>query len=130
MIFFALICGATLGVFWVTIGPLCAEIAGLVELPSLLSLSWLVVVLPCTCEFQSWTKWLVDGYANGCAVSEVISVSIRKGGKNAFLGPQLFAGFSYIIATFIMLELWRVHKKTKKQAQQEEMFGEVRERER
>lgn len=118
MIFFALICGATLGVFWVTIGPLCAEIAGLVELPSLLSLSWLVVVLPCTCEFRSWAGSLMDEYANGCAVSEVIAVMIRKGGKNAFLGPQLFAGFSYVIATFIMLELWRVHRKIKKQQSQ------------
>ena len=118
MIFFALICGATLGVFWVTIGPLCAEIAGLVELPSLLSLSWMVVVLPCTCGFRSWTSSLMDGYANGFAVSEVIAVTIRKRGKNAFLGPQLFAGFSYIIATLIMLELWRVHRKTKKQQSQ------------
>jgi len=49
MIFFALVSGATLGVFWVTIGPLCVEIAGLVELPSLLSLAWLVIVIPCTC---------------------------------------------------------------------------------
>lgn len=51
MIFFAIVAGATLGVFWVTIGPLCVEIAGLVELPSLLSLAWLVIVVPCTCEF-------------------------------------------------------------------------------
>lgn len=71
------------------------------------------------------------GMLTGCAVSEVIAVSIRKGGKNAFLGPQLFAGFSYIIATFIMLELRRVHKNTKKRVKQgtTEVVGEVRERE-
>ncbi len=57
LIVFAIIAGATLGVFWVTIGPLCAEIAGLVELPSLLSLAWLVIVVPCTCEYSpSWSS--------------------------------------------------------------------------
>lgn len=62
---FALISGAMLGVFWVvsgtalvvdlpdyhqTIGPLCVEVAGLEELPSLLSLAWLTTVLPTACE--------------------------------------------------------------------------------
>lgn len=62
---FALISGAILGVFWVvsgtalvvdlpdyhqTIGPLCVEVAGLEELPSLLSLAWLTTVLPTACE--------------------------------------------------------------------------------
>lgn len=92
MIFFALICGATLGVFWVTIGPLCAEIAGLVELPSLLSLSWSVVVLPCTCEFQPWTRWLVDGYANGmCSLRSHCSVN-QEGRQECFLGPAAVCG--------------------------------------
>ncbi|KAF8536160.1 major facilitator superfamily domain-containing protein [Trichophaea hybrida] len=64
---FAVINGAILGVFWVvsistreererrltgkkSIGPLCAEVAGMEQLPSLLSLSWLSVVLPTACE--------------------------------------------------------------------------------
>ncbi|KAL9118657.1 MAG: hypothetical protein Q9187_004794 [Circinaria calcarea] len=62
---FAIINGAILGVFWVvsgpvlvgdrtdyqqTIGPLCVEVAGLKELPSLLSLGWLTTVLPSACE--------------------------------------------------------------------------------
>lgn len=33
-----------------TIGPLCVEVAGLAELPSMLSLSWLSVVLPTLCK--------------------------------------------------------------------------------
>lgn len=70
--------------------------------------------------------------ANCCVVSEVIAVSIRKAGKKAFLGAQLFAGFSYLIATFIMLELWRVHKKPKKHAKQEtaEVAKELKKRDR
>ncbi|KAK4169723.1 major facilitator superfamily domain-containing protein [Cladorrhinum sp. PSN259] len=36
---FSLLCGAILGIFWMTIGPLCAEVVGLKDLPSALSLS-------------------------------------------------------------------------------------------
>ncbi|KAJ4566211.1 hypothetical protein HRR85_009132 [Exophiala dermatitidis] len=46
---FGILSGAILGVFWMTIAPLCVEVAGLKQLPSLLSLSWLCVVLPTTC---------------------------------------------------------------------------------
>jgi len=48
-VFFSIICGATLGVFWMTIGPLCVEVAGLKELQSLLSLAWISVIIPTTC---------------------------------------------------------------------------------
>lgn len=48
---FAVLAGATLGTFWVAIGPLCVEVVGLVELPALLSLAWMVIVMPCTGEF-------------------------------------------------------------------------------
>lgn len=63
----------------------------------------------------------LENKANIHAVSEVIAVIIRNPGNKhgAFLGPQLFAGFSYIVATFIMLELWRVHRKSKIQEKQE-----------
>ena len=63
---FAIINGGILGVFWMvsidsyieerltlmiwtTIAPVSAEVVGLKELPSMLSLAWMVVVLPCTC---------------------------------------------------------------------------------
>ncbi|KFY93537.1 hypothetical protein V500_03674 [Pseudogymnoascus sp. VKM F-4518 (FW-2643)] len=48
-IFFVIINGAILGVFWATIGPICTEVVGLKELPSMLSLSWLITVLPTLC---------------------------------------------------------------------------------
>ncbi|KAF2161857.1 hypothetical protein M409DRAFT_69405 [Zasmidium cellare ATCC 36951] len=47
---FAVLAGAVLGVFWMTIGPLCVEVAGLKNLQSLLSLSWITIILPTTCE--------------------------------------------------------------------------------
>ncbi|KAL9101021.1 MAG: hypothetical protein Q9163_003663 [Psora crenata] len=52
--FFSIFSGAILGVFWAglkilqTIGPLGAEVGGLQELPSLLSLVWITIVLPTT----------------------------------------------------------------------------------
>lgn len=47
-------------------------------------------------------------------VSEVIAIKLRRP-ENAhpYLGPQLFAGFSYLVASVIMMELWRVHRKNK-----------------
>ena len=78
-VFFAIVNGAILGVFWMvsrdasclfvcmllpgrcvssakyklqTVGPISAEVAGLVELPSLLSLCWMSIVLPTTCKTE------------------------------------------------------------------------------
>lgn len=79
--FFAIVCGATIGVFWMvsdiyylspashlgslhtlthtppayylqTIGPLCVEVAGIKNLQSLLSLSWAAVVIPSAGNFS------------------------------------------------------------------------------
>lgn len=38
LIVFSLISGAMIGVYWMTVTPLCAEVAGLKEVPSFLSL--------------------------------------------------------------------------------------------
>jgi len=48
LILFSLISGAMIGVYWMTVTPLCAEVAGLKEVPSFLSLQWLTAVLPTT----------------------------------------------------------------------------------
>jgi MFS family permease len=51
LIFFAIIVGCVAGTFWAVVGPVWTEIIGLVDLPSSLSITWLVLVLPTTCEF-------------------------------------------------------------------------------
>lgn len=66
LIFFSLISGAIIGVFWMTITPLCAEVAGLKEVPSFLSLAWLTVVLPTTFAEVSNHTFFKLGIANGC----------------------------------------------------------------
>ncbi|KIM95733.1 hypothetical protein OIDMADRAFT_133464 [Oidiodendron maius Zn] len=94
-VFFAIINGAMLGVFWVTIGPICTEIVGLKELPSMLSISWLVIVLP-------------------TAFSEVIALKLRRpNSQHEFLLAQIFAGMAYLAASVISLELWRVHQRSR-----------------
>ncbi|KAF1842798.1 MFS general substrate transporter [Cucurbitaria berberidis CBS 394.84] len=55
--FFAIICGAVVGVFWMTIGPLCVEVAGIKNLQSLLSLSWATVIIPATGRVYPLFLW-------------------------------------------------------------------------
>lgn len=50
LIFFSLLIGSVAGTFWTTIAPVGAEVMGLKELPSALSMTWLVLVIPTTCK--------------------------------------------------------------------------------
>lgn len=101
IIFFALINGAIFGIFWVTIGPLCVEVAGLAELPSLLSLSWTSIILPTT-------------------FSEVIALKLRRPhSHHQYLYPQIFAGLAYICASACLYELRRSKRRVKRDREQE-----------
>ncbi|OQN99786.1 hypothetical protein B0A48_14556 [Cryoendolithus antarcticus] len=90
---FAFVSGAILGVFWLSIGPLCAEIAGLKEVPSFLSLCWLAVVLPTT-------------------FGEAIGLYLRRPslGRWNYLYCQVFAAVAYLVASVFLAELWRVRR--------------------
>lgn len=48
LLFFAVIVGTVSGTIWATIAPVMAEVVGLKYLPSALSLTWLVLVIPAT----------------------------------------------------------------------------------
>lgn len=46
-------------------------------------------------------------------VSEVIALKLRGHGlRHEFLYPQVFAGLAYLIASIIILELWRVRRRS------------------
>ena len=49
LVFFAFIVGTVAGTFWTAIAPVGAEVVGLKELPSALSIVWIVLVVPTTC---------------------------------------------------------------------------------
>ncbi|PLN85360.1 MFS transporter [Aspergillus taichungensis] len=95
--FFAVLVGTVAGTYWATVTPVLAEIIGLRDLPSGLSITWLVLVAPCT-------------------VSEAIALLLRDNGspttttRSVYLRVQLFTGFMYIGAALClwMVRGWRV----------------------
>ncbi|KAJ5961928.1 hypothetical protein N7501_006869 [Penicillium viridicatum] len=87
--FFAVLVGTVAGTYWATVSPVLAEIIGIRDLPSGLSITWLTLVAPCT-------------------VSEAIALQLRShdiGGGTSYLRVQLFTGFMYFGAS---LCLWVV----------------------
>lgn len=87
MIFFAVIVGTVAGTFWTTIAPVGAEVVGLKDLPSALSITWVMLVPTCT-------------------VAEPIALVLRQQhSSNVYLHPQVWTGFTYIAAA---LCLWIV----------------------
>lgn len=87
--FFAVLVGTVSGTYWATVSPVLVEIIGIRDLPSGLSITWLMLVSPCT-------------------VSEAIALQLRSdipGGGTSYLRVQIFTGFMYIGAA---LCLWVV----------------------
>lgn len=79
-----------------TISPLCVEVAGLPELPSMLALAFGTIILPVT-------------------FAEVIALKLRRpeNGRWAYLYPQIWAGLMYLVASALMLGLWWVIRRRK-----------------
>lgn len=87
--FFSVLVGTVSGTYWATVSPVLAEIIGIRDLPSGLSITWLALVGPCT-------------------VSEAIALQLRThqaDGGTSYLRVQIFTGFMYIGAS---LCLWVV----------------------
>jgi len=76
--FFAVVGGSVSGVFWSTIAPVGAEIVGLQDLPTGLSMTWFLMVPPTTC-------------------AEAIALELRRNNARSwiYLPPQLFTAFMY-----------------------------------
>ena len=79
------------GRFWATVAPVGAEIVGIQVLPSALSMTWIVLVLPCT-------------------FSEPIGLELRSATGDIYLHAQLFAALTYIGAALCMwvLRAWKI----------------------
>ncbi|KAF7160941.1 hypothetical protein CNMCM5623_006503 [Aspergillus felis] len=77
--FFAVLVGTVAGTFWASSIPVAAEILGLRDLPSGLSITWLMLVPPTT-------------------VSEAIALLLRDNNStdSKYLRVQIFTGFMYI----------------------------------
>ncbi|KAI1152362.1 major facilitator superfamily transporter [Nemania diffusa] len=102
-VIFALLSGAVGGVMWATVTPICAEVVGIAMIPSALSMTWLVLVIPAT-------------------FAEVIGLSLRTPGTWGYRNVQLFAGFLYVGA-FIFgwcLRAWKVWEMEQAQLSKEQ----------
>ncbi|KAH9887805.1 MFS general substrate transporter [Xylariomycetidae sp. FL2044] len=108
-IVFALLCGTVSGVIWATVAPVCAEVVGLALIPSGLSITWLVLVIPAT-------------------FAEVIALSLRQEGSWGFLHCQLFTGFIYMGAFFFgwALRAWKVWELDQARLSKEQQDAAVR----
>ncbi|KAL8712268.1 MAG: hypothetical protein Q9220_003419 [cf. Caloplaca sp. 1 TL-2023] len=91
LVFFSIIVGLVSGTFWTTIAPVGAEVVGLKELPSALSIVWLVLALPTT-------------------FAEPIALELRQKSGNIYLHAQVFTGLMYIAAALCMwfLRAWKI----------------------
>lgn len=90
--FFAILVGAVAGTFWCTVSPVGAEVVGLKDLPSALSITWVMLVPPTT-------------------VAEAIALELRQTGKtNVYLHPQIFTAMVYIGAALCLwgVRAWKV----------------------
>ena len=87
LMFFAIVGGALAGTFWCTIAPVGAEVVGLKDLPTALSMTWVLMVPPTT-------------------VAEPIALELRKShGNYIFLNAQIFTAVMYVGGA---LSLWVV----------------------
>jgi MFS family permease len=91
LVFFAIIGGSVAGTFWAVAAPVTTEIMGLVDLPSALSLTWLVLVLPTT-------------------FSEPIGLEIVAYNGGSYTGAILFTGWMYIAAACVLwgVRAWKI----------------------
>lgn len=83
VLIFAILIGIFCGTFWETIAPVGAEVVGLQELPSALSIVWIVLALLTT-------------------FVEPIGLELRKTSGDICLHTQIFAGCMYISAAICL----------------------------
>ena len=87
LMFFAIVGGGLAGTFWCTIAAVGAEVVGLKDLPTALSMTWVLMVPPTT-------------------VAEPIALELRKShGSYIFLNAQIFTAMVYVGGA---LSLWIV----------------------
>jgi len=91
LLFFALVGGSVAGTFWAVVAPVTSEIMTLRLLPSSLSITWLVLVLPTT-------------------FSEAIGLEIVRFNGGSYRGAILFAGFMYLGAAAVLwlVRAWKI----------------------
>lgn len=91
LVFYSLVGGMVAGTYWAVAGPITTEVMGLKDLPSALSITWLVLVLPTT-------------------FSEAIGLEIVKFNGGSYTGAIMFTGWMYIGAAVFLwfVRAWKI----------------------
>jgi MFS family permease len=99
LIFYSIIQGTVAGTFWAVVGAIGAELFGLKILPSVLSITWLVIVAP-------------------TLFSEPIGLGIVDDTPAGYLGTQIFVGMMYFAAAASLMyaRAWKVGDKERQAA--------------
>ncbi|KAF2706680.1 MFS general substrate transporter [Pleomassaria siparia CBS 279.74] len=110
LVFLAIVGGMFAGTFWAVVGPVYAEVMGIVDLPSSLSITWLVLVIPTT-------------------FSEAIALEIVSFNNDTYTGAILFTGFMYIGAAAFMwlVRAWKIGEMERQAAIAESNNGQTAE---
>ncbi|TVY80782.1 putative transporter MCH2 [Lachnellula suecica] len=89
--FFALLAGTVCGTFWSTVVPVGAEIVGLKDLPSALSIAFMMMMFPTT-------------------FAEPIALKLRRAHGDIYLDAQIFTGIMFITAALCswFIRSWKV----------------------
>jgi MFS family permease len=128
---FAILVGMVCGTFWATVAPVAADVAGLSELPSTLSIILVLMVVPATCKLPYFSDlvahMLMSRLTSIPAVAESIAVGLRRSTGDIYLDAQIFTGFMFIGASIctLFLRSWKIGK-----AKEEAIAKQERERER
>ncbi|KAJ5899117.1 hypothetical protein N7495_003861 [Penicillium taxi] len=102
--FFSVFVGLFAGTYWATVSPVLAEIVGMKDMPSGLSVNWVFLVAPCT-------------------VAEVIALKLRSttaSGGTSYLRIQIFTGFMFVGASLCLwlVRSWKIGELERAQQQQ------------
>ena len=103
--FFAILAGTLCGTFWATVAPVGADVAGLSEVPSTLSVVLFCMAVPTTCKSYIDVPMSVFWLILLCLVAEPIGLAMRRSTGDIYLDVQIFAGFMFIGASICNLFL-------------------------
>lgn len=112
LIICSLLLGCVCGTFWSTIGPVAAEVVGLKELPSSLSILWVLLAFPATGkDFFKFLYTIVYFLTLLALGAEPIALSLRRKTGNQYIDTQIFTGAMYCGGAICMwlLRSWKDH---------------------
>ena len=110
--FFAIVAGMLCGTFWASVAPIGADVAGLSEVPSTLSVVLFCMTVPTTCKSHITIPMSTFGLTSLCVVAEPIGLAMRRSTGDIYLDVQIFTGFMFIGASICNLFLrgWKIRK--------------------